>query len=317
MTDDPRVKFSKLVDLQSSRVLLAPHITFICGGPVDIRVTNNHSIRNMFMNLSATMPDHSEGFVLAENFKDWQNGYSNLADFESDIAALSSNIVIILESAGALAELGLFFANEDLRRKMVVVVHNNHHNSESFIKFGLLNPLEELRDEAVLVYKIDPEKVEEITKDEVKDIIADIVSINENLERSSNFHIGNRGHLIFLMFQMIDLFTILTISEIEQFIADVGVTIKKKDVSSGLYILKKFGLIVEEKRSNQTFYFVKNDVSDRVDIKFKRDEFENRSSRRYDARAVKLEVLSFYEREKKENRSFAQRLKLWQQRSEI
>ncbi|MFN3318013.1 MAG: retron St85 family effector protein [Allorhizobium sp.] len=316
MTDDPRVKFCKLIDLQSSRVLLAPHITFICGGPVDIRVMNNHSIRNMFMNLSATMSDQSEGFVLAENFKDWQHGYSNLADFESDIASLSSNIVIILESPGALAELGLFFANQELRKKMVVVVHNSHHSSESFIKFGLLNPLEQLREEAVLVYKIDPEKIDEISKDDVREIVTDIIAINAGLDKTSAFDLDNRGHVVFLIFQIIDLFTILTLSDVEFFMEIMGVGQRRKDVISALYILKKFGLINEEKRSSQTFYFVKNDVSDRVSLHFIKDESVKDSPRRYDTRAVKLEVLSFYYQEKKENRGFAQRLRLWEQQSE-
>ncbi len=315
--DDPRSKFSRLIDLTSSRVLLAPHITFICGGPVDARVTSNHSIRNMFMNLSAGMSDKSEGFTLAENFKDWQSGYSNLADFENDIAALASIIVIILESAGSLAELGLFFANPELRKKMVVVVHSGHHLSESFIKFGLLNPLESERESSVLVYEIDHKKIDEITKDEVKDIIEEVFHISDQIEKTSAFNLNDHGHTIFLIFQIVNLFTILTFAEIEEYISIVGVNLRRKQLVSCLYILKKFNLIEEEKRSSQVFYFTKPNISSRVDVSFKRDISDPNAPRRYDARAIKLEVLEYYEKAKKENRSYSQRLKLWNQRAEI
>lgn len=315
--DDPRMRFLRLIEISNCRVLLAPHITFICGGPVDISATSNHSIRNMFMNLSAGMSDKSEGFTLAENFKDWQTGYSNLADFENDIASLASVIVVILESPGALAELGLFFANPELRRKMVVVVHRAHHASESFIKFGLLSPLETERQESVLVYEIDNKKIDEIEKDEVKEIVDDVFSINEKLDKTSLFNLNNRGHLIFLIFQIIDLFSILTFAEIELYINTLGATMRKKEITSGLYILRKFNLIEEEKRSSQVFYFVQSTTSNRVELSFRKDESNPDNPRRYDARAVKLEVLAHYERATKENRSFSLRLKLWNQRVEI
>jgi hypothetical protein len=314
--DDPRKRFVRLIDLSGSRVLLAPHITFICGGPVDISATSNHSIRNMFMNLSAGMSDKSEGFTLAENFKDWQSGYSNLADFENDIAALASVIVVILESPGALAELGLFFANPELRKKMVVVVHSGHHSSESFIKFGLLNPLETEREESVLVYEIDNKKIDDITQDEVKEIVEDVFAINEKIEKTSAFTVENHGHIVFLIFQIIYLFTIVTFSEIEDYISELDIKIKSKVLRSILYILRKFNLIEEGKRSSQVFYFVKPNISNRVDISFKRDMANPDTPRRYDTRAVKLEVLAYYEEVKKENRSFSQRITLWNQRTD-
>ncbi len=260
--DDLRNKFIDLIELQNCRVLLAPHITFICGGPVDDEAVTNHSIRNMFMNLSARMPDKSEGFTLAENFKDWQSGYSNLSDFENDIASLSSIIVIILESPGALAELGLFFANKQLRQKMVVVVHSDHHKAESFIKFGLLNPLESKKDEAVLVYEIDSGDIDSVEETEVEEIVNEVWEMSDKIKHTTSFDQNNHGHLIFLIFQIIDLFTILTAAEVEYFLSKLGISLSKKVVNSSLYILKKFGLIDGEKRSSQTFYFVMPDISD-------------------------------------------------------
>lgn len=57
--------------------------------------------------------------TLAEEFKDWihDSVYKDLLDFENDIAHISSLIVIVLESPGALAELGLFVRNKVLNKK--------------------------------------------------------------------------------------------------------------------------------------------------------------------------------------------------------
>lgn len=308
---DPRDIFIDLIDLSNSKVLLAPHITFVCGGPVDDRTVNNHSIRNMFMNLSALMPDRSEGFILAENFKDWQSGYSDLSEFENDIASLSSIIVIILESPGALTELGLFFANPKLRKKMVVVVHSKHHDSESFIKFGLLSPLEKAsKGEAVLVYEIDSDDIESIDKKEIDEILKDVWGISDNIDKSSSFDTRDHGHNIFLVFQIIVLFTILTLTEIAHFLEKLDVEMSSKQIQSALYILRKFNLVARKKRSSQTFYFATPNISDRVKLSFKKDLSNPTNPRRYDSRAIKLEVLHYYEKEMPTNLSFSRRINL-------
>ncbi len=314
---DPRDNFVDLIDLKSSRVLLSPHITFVCGGEVDITKTTNHSIRNMFMNLSGRMPEKSQGFTLAENFKDWQDGYSSLSDFENDIAAISSTIVVILESAGSLTELGLFYANVKLRKKMVVIVHSEHHISESFIKFGVLSPLEQQKPEAVLVYEIDSQRVEDIEESEVNDIVEEIWEISSKADESASFDVDNRGHVIFLIFQIIDLFTILTSKEVSDYLSRLKVRVSARELTSALYILQKFKLLRKEKRSSQTFYFIPPDIADRVNLKFKSEEKLNGTRIRHDKRAIKVKILDHYESNKSSNAGFRGRLKLWQRQDSM
>ena len=93
---DPRSKFAELVDLENSKVQLEPRVVFICGGPVDPKVLTNHSIRNMFMNLSGGIESKADGFVLAENFQDWERGYKSLSEFENDIAFISSLVLSLI-----------------------------------------------------------------------------------------------------------------------------------------------------------------------------------------------------------------------------
>lgn len=252
---DPREKFIDLIDLNNSRVQLEPHVVFVCGGPVDVTVTNNHSIRNMFMNLSAAVGGAADGFVLAENFKDWQQGYSSLSDFENDIAFLSSMVVVFLESEGALTEFGLFFGNRTIRRKLVAVIHDEFHNAESFINYGLLSPMEAASQDSVKVFCIDHRDVENVSSDEVQEILDDIVSDCARKDDTSKFDPEDRGHQIFLTLQVINIFHALTKSEIRRYISKLGIKMSRPELDSALYILEKFGFIGQKKRSSQYFYF--------------------------------------------------------------
>lgn len=287
-TQDPRNEFVKLVDLKNSKVQLEPRILFICGGPVDANQLTNHSIRNMFMNLSGALESVADGFVLAENFKDWERGYKSLSEFENDIAFISSLVVIILESEGALTEFGLFFANLRLREKLVVVLHNEFHKSESFIKFGLLNPMENNDQNSVRVYEIDHRKINDVKEDEVKDILDDVLEHCEEKNKTERFNIADRGHQIFLVFQIVDLFLALTKSEINAHLESLDVTLSKSELDSALYILRKFNLIGMEKKSSQYFYYVPTGLADRIDFSFFKKE------RRYDSATIKIEVAEYY-----------------------
>lgn len=294
-----------LINLNEARVKLEPHIMFLCGGPVDVTKTTNHSIRNMFMNLSAEAADKTGGFVLAENFKDWQVGYISLSDFENDIAYLSSLVVIFLESEGALTEFGLFFANGLIRKKLVIVIHDEFHKSESFIKFGLLDPLETDDQQSVRVYRIDHREIESVDKEEVKDVLDDLIEQIELKNRTEKFDINNRGHQMFLIFQLIDLFSAVTKPEIQRYVEFLGLKISLKDLDSIIYILTKFNMISVEKKSSQYFYHVTSPVFERLDFPWIRS-----GERRHDYPSAKIYLIEIYQSLQKEHRIHQRRLKV-------
>jgi hypothetical protein len=301
---DPRDNFIQLVDLKNSKVQLEPRILFICGGPVDATKLTNHSIRNMFMNLSGGLESKADGFVLAENFQDWERGYKSLSEFENDIAFISSLVVIILESEGALTEFGLFFANNKLREKLVVVLHDEFHESKSFIKFGLLNPLEQNDQGSVRVYKIDHRRIENVEKSEVKDILDDVLEHCEGKNRTEKFNGADRGHLIFLVFQIIDLFHALTKTEVRLYFSGMNATLSGAELDSALYILQKFNLLKMEKKSSQYFYYVPSGLADRIDLSFLSPD------RRYDTATIKIAVAEYYRSAAMVDASHKRRLKV-------
>lgn len=300
--DDPRVKILKSISTEKSRVHLAPQLIFLCGGDVDVRATTNHSIRNMFMNQSAPLASKSIQFVLAENFKDWKEGYSSLSDFENDIAYLSAKVVVIPETAGSLTELGLFFGNQAIRKKMTVVLNTPHHESESFIKFGILTPLETNNQKSVLPYQIDYSNIDTVEKSEIDEAISDIIEECESLDKTSLFSADNRGHHLFLIYQLIDLFYALTISELDAYISSLGLETDKKSLKSSLYILQRFDLIFSRKRGHTYFYCANPNAEKR--ISFKNLDVQ----KKFDYPARKLEILDFYQTMSKSDSGFRKRV---------
>lgn len=310
MLVDPRLEIIKSISIAKSRVLLSPQLIFLCGGQVDIQQTCNHSIRNMFMNQSAKYQTDDVQFVLAENFKDWKDGYSSLSDFENDIANISSKIVVIPETAGSLAELGLFFGNKYIREKMTVVMHGPHHDSESFIKHGILNPLEELDLNSVLPYEINHADIEAVSTSVVDDAIDDVISECKKLDKSEEFSRVNNGHVLFLMFQIIDLFRALTITEIRFYMLELGFDLELAKLKSSLYLLQTFGLVSLKKRGRTYFYFSNPTASTRVDLK------HSDPKKKFDYTARLLEVVEYYEFMSKKDSNFRKRSDVIKTRNE-
>lgn len=264
MIDDVILKYVELLDLEKSRIIQSPPIVFLCGGDVDVKKTNNHTIRNMFVNIV-----HKSGYEtlapsikLAEDFKNWHIGYKNLSEFENDIASLSSYIVIILESAGSLTELGLFYANNNLKSKLVVIVSEEHYDSQSFIKLGLIQPLKFESNDSVFVYQLATEDVESIKISEVKEIVDDVHELVKNVKKTSKFIKTDRGHVLYLIFQLIDLFHALKKVEIDEILQFLSVS--NENLDSGLYILQSLGFIRCVRKSNIDFYITHIDATDRM-----------------------------------------------------
>jgi len=309
--EDPRNRFSKLIDLDKTRINLSPHIVFVCGGYVNITdTTSNHSIRNMFMNISGTLGEKSEGFKLAENFKYWERGYKDLSEFENDIAAISTLVVIFLESAGALTEFGMFFANSEIRSKLVVIVDNKYHEEESFIKYGLLNPLEGDDQKKVLVFEVDHEDIENVDQKEIQEILADIMDHCEGKDQTEAFDKNKRGHIIFLVLQIVDLFSALTKKELAGYLINIGIEISAKELTSTLYILEQFQLVKQTKKSSQYFYYVPSSLSDRASLHFRGEERDGEKPKRYDSSAIRIQVRDYYEKTSRENPSNRRRVKV-------
>ena len=188
---DPRDDIAAKISLENCRIRSKPHYVFVCGGRVDVTSKANLSVRNMMMNSSAGQ--ESVAFVLAENYTDWFDGYDDLAEFENDIAGLASVVAVILESAGSLAELGLFYANEHIRTKLFAVLNRGFYIENSFIKHGILAPLEALDQRFVLPLDLNPDNADLIEAKEIEEIVHEVSSYLDTLPDSEAFTIDNQA----------------------------------------------------------------------------------------------------------------------------
>lgn len=82
--------------------------------------------------------------ILAEELEAFfPNGdYKDFLSLESDIAQISTLILLFSESFGSAAELGAFAMVEEIARKLLVVIDDKRYSENSFIKLGPLRAIQ-------------------------------------------------------------------------------------------------------------------------------------------------------------------------------
>ena len=293
--DDKRNAHLAKISLEKSRVDLSSPIVFLCGGLVDIKLTQTPSIRDAFLRyISGIDCNLIDQITLAEEFKDWihDSVYKDLLDFENDIAHISSLIVIILESPGALAELGLFVRNNVLNKKLVVFVNDEHYGSNSFISLGPLRYLEAIKDKTVCAYPWDLENIDNSLIDSLPEMREDLLSVMKGMDNSEAFDIGNDGHISFVLYEFIRIFRALKISEIEAYAREIGIDLKRDKVKRLLFLLTKFELISLGTRGHDKYYYALVDV-DKIHF-----------GGHFDKNDAKMSTMQFYAFNESESRRF-------------
>jgi hypothetical protein len=112
----------------------ATNILFICGGS-EADHLRPRFIEYMEAELRDYIPFKPEA-AQEDYFANDQGGALNLSDFEELISDLSLGVVLFAESPGSFAELGLFSALENVRKKTLVILDANHQGPGSFLAMG-------------------------------------------------------------------------------------------------------------------------------------------------------------------------------------
>src|SRR5690606_22457931 len=114
--------------------------------------------------------------------------YEDLLTFESDLAKIASLVIIPLESAGAIAELGCFASNDQLREKLLVIISQKHFDKKSFIKLG---PLRRIPESNILAYPYDPKSPNTTIDPYLEAIHQSIKEYGIKLHKSTTFKKDN------------------------------------------------------------------------------------------------------------------------------
>lgn len=261
--DDKRLESLTYISLENSRVILTHPILFLCGGQVDVKSPAPISVRGALVEYLHKAQCHlADSITLAEDFKDWIHDavYKDLLAFESDIAHISSLIVIILESPGALAELGLFVKNKALKNKILVFVRQDHYEESSFIRLGPLRYLQGVKESSVCSYPWDDNDLEGSLSTSLKEMREDILGAISNRDGSEAFNIENEGHIAFVIYEVVKVFRALKFMEIEVYLQAIDISIPRDKLKRLLFLLGKFKLIGSSKRGHVEYYYVTLDV---------------------------------------------------------
>jgi hypothetical protein len=295
---DPRPALLSVIDIEACKVELSnTPIVLLCGGRVLIKdrpddpppaiASLRHAVTNANTSYEIFRPEELESWLSDGVFK-------NLMNLEADLASICSLVVIILESAGSLAELGAFSQLPDLSKKIIAIKSNAFRDAPSFINLGILRHLTENEISSVKSYPWDIENPTTISSEVVNDVILDIQDRLEQLtKKSSKLKLTNSSHVVVLICEIIELFSALKENEIYEYLVLVGVTISKEQLKRKLFLLKEFRLIKNEIYGDATFFMRSNEKYHRLRMALK--EGANK-----DALRINAECLEYYNAEPKQ-----------------
>lgn len=254
------------IDLDETRVLNLPEIFFLFGG----RFNSDHnapplSVRDALLrHLTINMPNVASRVVLVEDIKTWSEHklFADLLDFENHISHLAKLIVLIVESAGSIAELGSFTILPAIKLRLFVVISQNFNDAQSFISLG---PIKKLRDDHKSVYvypwtTIPPESIPSTPNhleisEIIGDLAADIKSEIGKKSPSTKLETEDPGHISLLISEILAITTTLKIGELEIALSNIGITISNSELQRNLFILSSLELISIFNYGNETYYF--------------------------------------------------------------
>lgn len=289
---DPRFSLVASLDIHKCRVEFsgAP-IVLLCGGKVS-RKQKPDDPDLSFGSLRHAITDTASSFevFLPEAITSWQSDgiFKDLMSFERELASICSLVVIVLESEGALVELGAFSQLSELSDKIIAICASEHRARPSFINLGILRFISEKKSSSVRSYPWETKYPHTITKEVVDDATSDIQSELDCLPKSQVFRPDQNSHVMVVICELLRLFVALKESEILEFVLLFGIAVTKEELRGKLFLLKEFHLIKEKDYSDSVFYMRSNEQYHK--LRFAHKE----KSEPIDALRVNLQCMEFY-----------------------
>lgn len=259
------------IDLGRSKIKPYEGFIFLCGGPTDIQSPEPVSIRDSICRELAKDAKIYQRISIAENFKSWNQDsvYKDLLEFEKHLAELSSLIVVVLESAGSIAELGLFSVIEEFQKKLLIFIDSSHYKEDSFIKYGPISFLENAHNNMASCHiwlksvgsgakkSFDSDAAQSITSDLVEEIHGRLKKVGKEML----FKKDEWLHCALLICDVLNLMSALTIREIKDFLGKINIHKTESEIRQIIFMLKLVGMITMEPKGEQRFYVaIKNDL---------------------------------------------------------
>ncbi len=225
-------------------------IIFVCGAMPD---NNNPTARDRFLDYAFRHYPLFNFFKAEEYFKITGNSDKiDMLSIEDSIAKYCDCLIIFVESASSIAELGAFANNTKLSKIMLIINNKEYKNAKSFISYG---PIAKINNKSIFKPVIHADMKSVLTKiSDINDRLLKIKRIyNRRVDISSynNFKtIPPKIRMLFL-YELILLFSPLTFSEL----IDILIFIYEKrnyNIRTEINLLHTLKLI----ELKDTFYYI-------------------------------------------------------------
>ncbi|MFC1751068.1 retron St85 family effector protein [Pseudomonadota bacterium] len=276
-------------------------IVLLCGGPVKIKERPNDpdpAIRSL--RHAITLEQTEFELFRPEEITTWQEDsvFKNLVDFETELAAICSLVVIILESPGSIAELGAFSQLDELRAKLVVIKcskFSERENKSSFINLGILRHIKETNSRSVKTFPWDISRPHEIEKDTIEDAVNGIGDSLSEIHDTQVLSSEQESHGTTLVCELIRIFVALKRVEIIEYVNLLGFNMSKEKVRRKLFLLENFHLIKAVEYDGATYYC-------RTNSRYHKLRLSASEGRRLEDVSIILDCNSYYGKSKDRHR---------------
>lgn len=163
---------------------------------------------------------------------------ADLLELENMLAENVHAVVILLESPGAIAELGAFSNHEKLRDRLVVVVDIKHRRDRSFIMNGPINFLERKTGSKIIFHKLTDPSLPRLGAD-IRTAIRK-VSENVTVEASVRNPIAAQ-HYMRMAIHVLHPITQVSLQKLVEYSGSAGSHEANRIVSTAMSILRKEG----------------------------------------------------------------------------
>jgi hypothetical protein len=297
---DPRLAFLERINIQDTRIEFdGSHVVLLCGGKVPVKEhaeADDPPIASLRHAL--TRESQSIEFFIPEEIDDWLHDglFKDLMSFELELAAICSIVVIVLESAGAIAELGAFSQLKELSEKLIAIKSRDFDaakNNKSFINLGLLRFLDEAKGSSVRSYPWDLSRPSDVDEVLVKDVLTDISEEIGQLPKSATLNPQLSAHIAVIIYQLVFTFAALGEKEIQDYLLIFGVSTTRTDIRRKLFLLERFQILKREKYSDAEFYVLGR-------YGFHKLRLASKDGKKIDAFRANAECLEFYKLDTKQ-----------------
>lgn len=265
------------------------NVVFLCGGPYSERGKGRiKSLRDAFLRVSLHPALADSEVILAETFTkqfEFSSRYTDILQFEADLAQIAELIILFCESEGSFAELGAFAHDDEISKRLLVVIRERYANSGSFISLGPIARLRNQSDNSV--YTVDDtvlgtrgKSYADISLDELKRSLDTPLKLRlENSREPSTFNRKRDGHLIKLIVGLVQDYGALTEKEIQCALNSLGMSIRPVRLGAYLLCAKAVGWL-ELQETGFGRYFVPKVESPAADFRVSSDAIIKGRTRR-------------------------------------